>query len=75
LLDRIQICLERIAAEAPSGQVPPQLHRLGLDDGRVLRDGELRFVYRLRVADVLVVLIAPERRSMQSLLQRRTLDS
>jgi len=74
-LDRIQGCLERIAAEAPSGQTLPDLRRLGLDDGRVLRDGDLRFVYRLRVADALVVLIAHERRSLQSLLQRRTLDS
>jgi toxin ParE1/3/4 len=74
-LDRIQDCFERLAEEAPSGRTVPELRRLGLDDGRVLRDGDLRLVYRLRVADALVVLIAPERRSMQSLLQRRTLDS
>ena len=75
ILDRIQVCFERIAEEAPNGRTLPELHRLGLDDGRVLRDGELRFVYRLRMADALLVLIALERRSMQSLLQRRMLDS
>ncbi|MBW6455525.1 MAG: type II toxin-antitoxin system RelE/ParE family toxin [Trueperaceae bacterium] len=74
-LDRIQVCLGRIAEEAPTGGTLPELHRLGLDDARVLRDGDLRFVYRLRIADALVVLIAHERRSLQSLLQRRTLDS
>ena len=74
-LDRIQVCLERIVEEAPNGRTLPELHRLGLDDGRVMRDGELRFVYRLRMADALLVLIAHERRSMQSLLQRRMLDS
>ena len=74
-LDRIQVCLVRIAAEAPTGRTLPDLHRLGLDDGRVLRDGDLRFVYRLRMTDALLVLIARDRRSMQSLLQRRMLDS
>jgi toxin ParE1/3/4 len=75
LLDRIQVCFERLAAEAPNGPTLPELHRLGLDDGRVLRDDDLRFVYRLRMTDALLVLIAHERRSMQSLLQRRMLDS
>jgi toxin ParE1/3/4 len=75
LLDRIQVCLERIAKEAPRGRTLPELQRLGLDDGRVVRDGELRFVYRLRMASALLVLIAHERRSMQSLLLRRVLDS
>jgi toxin ParE1/3/4 len=74
-LDRIQVCLERLAEEAPNGRTLPELHRLGLDDGRVLRDDDLRFVYRLRMTDALLVLIAHERRSMQSLLQRRLLDS
>ncbi len=75
LLDRIQTCFERIAEGAPAGHVLPELQRLGLDDGRVLRDGDLRFVYRQRTSDVLLVVIAHERRSMQSLLQRRLLDS
>jgi hypothetical protein len=57
------------------GQRLPELERLGLDDGRVLRDGDLRLVYRLRESDAVVALIARDGRSMQSLLQRRTLDS
>ncbi len=75
LLDRIQTCLEGLAEDAPTGRTLPELRRLGLDDGRVLRDGDLRFVYRLRTSDALLVAIAHERRSMQSLLQRRLLDS
>jgi len=75
LLDRIQIAFERLAMDAASGQPPPELGRLGLDDGLQLRDGDLRFVYHLREADIVLVLIAPEGRSMQSLLQRRLLDS
>jgi plasmid stabilization system protein ParE len=75
LLDRIQTCFQRLAEEASTGWVLPELQHLGLDDGRVLRDGDLRFVYRLRMSDVLLVVIAHERRSMQSLLQRRLLDA
>jgi len=74
-LDRIQVCIGHLAEEAASGRPLPELRRLGLHDGRVLRDGELRLLYRLRTADALLVAIAREGRSMQSLLQRRTLDS
>jgi plasmid stabilization system protein ParE len=75
LLDRIQLCFERVAEGAATGRRMPELERLGLDDGRVLRDGDLRLVYRLRLSDALLVAVAHERRSMQSLLQRRLLDS
>jgi len=80
-LDRIQVLLTRLADEGSAGRRLPQLRRLGLDDGRVLRDGDLRIVYRLRQAearlgeaDALLVLIANAGRSMQSLLQRRMLE-
>lgn len=75
LLDHIQVLFARLAEDAIVGRRLPELERLGLADGRVLRDGDLRLVYRLREDDALVALVAREGRSMQSLLQRRTLDS
>lgn len=74
-LDRIQLLFLRLADDGFGGRRLPELRRLGLDDGRVLRDGDLRIVYRLRDADALLVLIANAGRSMQSLLQRRMLES
>jgi len=74
-LDRIQDLLRRIADEASPARSVPELHRLGLADGRVLRDGELRLLYRERESDALLVLVADQGRSMQSLLQRRMLDT
>ena len=74
-LDRIQDLLRRIAEEASPGRTVPELRRLGLADGRMLRDGDLRVLYRERESDALLVLVADQARSMQSLLQRRMLDS
>jgi toxin ParE1/3/4 len=74
-LDRIQVC-SRISAEGTLGRAAlPELQRLGLDDGRVLRDGDLRLVYRLRDVRCCSWRSRATRRSMQSLLQRRMLDS
>ncbi len=75
LLDRIQVLLSRLAEDPPPGARLAELERLGLDDGRVVRDGDLRLVYRHREGEALVALVARDGRSMQSLLQRRTLDS
>lgn len=74
-LDRIQTLFSALAEEEAPGSSLPELRRLGLHDGRVVRDGPLRVLYRLRDADALLVMIAEQSRSMQSLLQRRMLDS
>ena len=74
-LDRIQDALSRLEAVPEVGRPLPELQRLGLADGRQLRDVELRLLYRVRADAVLVVAIAPAERSWQALLQRRLLDS
>lgn len=74
-LDRIQDLCRRLADEPSPGRPVPELRRLGLADGRVLRDGELRVLYRERENDALLVLVADQARSLQSLLQRRMLDT
>ena len=74
-LDRIQDVLTRLAATPEAGRPVPDLQRLGLADGRQLREGDLRVLYRLREEAVLVAAIAPIARSWQTLLQRRLLDS
>ena len=75
ILDRIQSLLERLADDNAPGAASAELRRLGIGDGHLLRDGELRLLYRHRGDDVLLVLIADRARSLQSLLQRRVLDS
>jgi toxin ParE1/3/4 len=74
-LDRIQDALTRLGIDPDLGRPLPDLQRLGLADGRQLRDADLRLLYRLRTDAVLVVAIAPSERSWQALLQRRLLDS
>ena len=74
-LDRIQVAFVRLGTAPDLGRPLPELQRLGLTDGRQLREGDLRLLYRLREDDVLLVAIAPAERSGQALLQRRLLDS
>jgi toxin ParE1/3/4 len=74
-LDRIQDVLGHLGEAPDPGRPLPDLQRLGLADGRQLRDADLRLLYRVRPEAVLVVAIAPSQRSWQALLQRRLLDS
>ena len=74
-LDRIQVVLTRVGAAPEAGHPVPDLQRLGLTDGRQVREGELRLLYRAREDAVLLVAIAPAERSWQALLQRRLLDT
>lgn len=75
ILDRIQSALTSLESTPGLGRPHPDLQRLGLADGRQLRDGDLRLLYRWRDEMVLVVAIAPTGRSWQALLLRRLLDS
>jgi hypothetical protein len=46
-----------------------------MQDARQLRMDDVRVIYRLLAEEVHVVAIAPPTRSMQALLERRTLDA
>lgn len=75
LLDRIQVALQRLAGDAPVGEPLEALRRLGLHEGRQLRDDPLRYLYRVQGGEVHLIALCDRRRSLQSLLQRRMLDS
>lgn len=76
ILDRIQVVLEGLAGTELDDEPLPELRQLGVVDERqqVTADG-LRVVYRVSDERVVVVSIAPVKRSFQSLLERRLLDA
>lgn len=74
VLDRVEEVLEALAQRALREPLP-ELRRLGrLTERQVVTDGGLRVVFRPTEDRVLVVLIAPVKRSFQALLERRLLD-
>lgn len=76
VLDRVELVMARLAAGEARDEALPELRELGLTTERqVVTDDGLRVVYRVQGDEVVVVLLAPARRSFQSLLQRRLLDA
>lgn len=75
-LDRIEVVMERLSAGEVRDERIPELQELGITQERQLvTDDGLRVVYRVSGERVVVVLLAPAKRSFQSLLQRRLLDA
>lgn len=76
ILDRIEVLFDALADGSARGEALPELRQIGRQSERqvVSADG-LRVVFRPGTQRVLVVLIAPLRRSFQALLQRRLLDA
>ena len=75
VLDRLEEVLEALAQRALREEPLPELRPLGrLTERQVVTDGGLRVVFRPTEDRVLVVLIAPVKRSFQALLERRLLD-
>ncbi len=74
-LDHIQDALDRLAETPLAGQPLGIVARFGLHAARQLRDGPWRILYRLAGERLYVDAIAHERRSFQSLLERRLLDA
>jgi toxin ParE1/3/4 len=76
ILDRIEVVIERLSAGEVRDEPLPELQELGITQERQLvTDDGLRVVYRVLGERVVVVLLAPSKRSFQSLLQRRLLDA
>ena len=62
--------------ELPEGELhPPELWALGIREYRQLEVGRYRLIYRLAAGEVQVLLLCDRGRSLQSLLQRRLLES
>lgn len=75
-LDRVEAVVARLATGTARDEALPELRELGIRDVRqVVTEDGLRVVYRARGERVVVVLLAPLRRSFRSLLERRLLDA
>ena len=72
---RIESAFGELAESPGSGLHPPELWTLGIREYRELRLRPYRIIYRIRGEEVQVLLICDEKRAMQSLLQRRLLES
>lgn len=76
VLDKVEAALESLSKGSLREEPLPELQRLGrLSERQVVTDQGLRVVFRPREDTVLVVLIAPVKRSFQALLERRLLDA
>jgi len=75
-LDRVEAVVARLGTGTARDEALPELRELGIRDVRqVVTEDGLRVVYRARGERVVVVLLAPLRRSFRSLLERRLLDA
>lgn len=75
ILDRIEVVMRTLAEGTTREETVPELRQLGRRAERqVVTDEGLRVVFRPSTERVLVVLLAPVRRSFQALLERRLLD-
>lgn len=76
ILDRIEVVLDSLAEGALREESLPELRPLGkLAERQVVTDGGLRVVFRTGDDRVLILMIAPVKRSFQALLERRLLDA
>jgi toxin ParE1/3/4 len=73
VLDRLLGVAADLALLPDRGSIPKELRALGIREFRQLFFKPYRVIYRMAGRDVAVVLIADERREMQSLLERRLL--
>ena len=76
VLDRIEVVLDSLAEGSLREESLPELRPLGkLAERQVVTEGGLRVVFRHDAERVLILMIAPVRRSFQALLERRLLDA
>jgi len=75
VLDRIEAALESLTANPNRGTWPNELLDLGIREYREVFFKPYRIIYRVIDENVYVVLIVDGRRDLQSLLQRRLLQT
>jgi len=76
ILDRIEVVLGSLAEGSVREEPLPELRPLGkLAERQVVTDDGLRVVFRSGDEQVLILMIAPVKRSFQALLERRLLDA
>lgn len=75
VLDKVQQLILSFADNPTRGAYPEELLFVGLREYRQLYFKPYRIIYRIVAKDVYVMVIADGRRDMQTLLQRRLLQS
>jgi toxin ParE1/3/4 len=75
VLTRIEKVFNTLAISPERGSHPRELSVLGIREYRQLLFKPYRIIYRIYGNDVVVMLIADGRRDMQTLLERRLLES
>jgi toxin ParE1/3/4 len=75
VLDQIESALRRLSVTPLQGVCPRELSSVGVREFREILFKPYRIIYRVGVDEVLVLVIADGRRDMQTLLQRRLLQS
>lgn len=73
LLETLVTTCESLHRSPERGSYPKQLLAIGMTDFRQLLAKPYRLIYRLAVDEVIVYLIAHERRDFQTLLEQRLL--
>lgn len=75
VLDNLLSTAAQLATPPDRGSYPRELLALGIKDYRQVFFKPYRLIYRVSEQDVVVFVIADERRDMQSLLTRRLLGA
>ena len=75
VLGKIEAALQRLADSPERGSRPRELLELGIGEYRQVFFKPYRIIYTVRGKDIYVMLIADGRRDLESLLQRRLLNT
>jgi toxin ParE1/3/4 len=75
VLDEVMKIAESLAKFPERGSYPKELLDVGIKEYRQIAFKPYRLIYRVVNTDVVIYVIADERRDLQSLLERRLLNS
>jgi len=74
VLDELMVVVENLIVYPERGSYPKELSAVGIQEYRQTFFKPYRVIYRITGQAVYIVLIADDRRDMQSLLMRRLLS-
>ena len=75
VLDRLEELFESLSESPERGSRPKELSALGIREYRQVVHKDYRIIYRVMGKKVYVLLLADGRRDMQTLLERRLLET
>jgi toxin ParE1/3/4 len=75
VLDEVMKIAESLAKFPERGRYPKELLDVGIKEYRQIAFKPYRLIYRVINTDVVIYVIADERRDLQSLLERRLLNA